>query len=227
MNDAPSTPVGPERPSEVQASYDRVAAEYARRIAGELANKPADRALLDRFAAPLAGAGLVADVGCGPGHVAAYLAERGVEVCGLDLSPVMVAEARRLHPGLAFAVGDLLGLPAPDGAWAGAVAYYSLIHLPRLSVAPALRELSRALRPGGSLFVAFHVGEEVRHLEEWWGQPVSLDFVFFTVEEMRGYLREAGFRVEEVTEREPYPDVEAQTRRAYVLATKPADVHGA
>jgi SAM-dependent methyltransferase len=134
----------------------------------------------------------------------------------------MVAQARALHPELPFIVGDLAALDTPDGAWAGAVAYYSLIHLPRAAVAAALRETARALRPGAPLLVAFHVGDETRHLDDWWGHPVHLDFLFFGVDEMAGYLREAGFVVETVTEREPYPEVEAQTRRAYLLAMKPA-----
>jgi SAM-dependent methyltransferase len=217
-------PTADEPPSRdnVRASYDRVASEYARRIAGELANKPLDRALLDALAERVRGAGPVADLGCGPGHVARYLADRGADVFGLDLSPEMVARARGLHPGIPFAVGDLAALDSADGAWAGAVAYYSLIHLPRDAVAAALREIARALRPGAPLLVAFHVGEETRHMDEWWGLPVNIDFIFFGVEEMSGWLREAGFVVEAVTEREPYPDVEAQTRRAYVLATTPA-----
>jgi SAM-dependent methyltransferase len=216
-------PTADEPPSreDVRASYDRVAGEYARRIAGELANKPLDRALLDAFADRVRGAGPIADLGCGPGHVARYLADRGADVFGLDLSPEMVAQARALHPEIPFVVGDLVALDAADGAWAGAVAYYSLIHLPRGAVAAALRGIARALRPGAPLLVAFHVGDETRHMDEWWGHPVNIDFIFFGVDEMTGWLREAGFTVEEVTEREPYPDVEAQTRRAYVLAAKP------
>jgi SAM-dependent methyltransferase len=218
----PPTADEPPLRDNVRASYDRVAGEYARRIAGELANKPLDRALLDAFAGRVRGAGPVADLGCGPGHVARYLADRGADVFGMDLSPEMVARARGLHPGIPFVVGDLAALDAADRAWAGAVAYYSLIHLPRGTVAAALREIARALRPCAPLLVAFHVGEETRHMDEWWGLPVNIDFIFFGVEEMSGWLREAGFLVEAVTEREPYPDVEAQTRRAYVLATKPA-----
>ena len=38
------------------------------------------------------------EVGCGPGHVTAYLAEAGADATGLDLSPGMVAEARRRFP---------------------------------------------------------------------------------------------------------------------------------
>ena len=54
------------------------------------------------------------------------------------------------------------------------------------------------------------------------GQPVALDFWFYTPEQMRGWLEAAGYTVEEVLEREPYaPEVEHQSRRAYVVARKP------
>ena len=69
--------------------------------------------------------------------------------------------------------------------------------------------------------LAFHIGQGVVHLDEWWGQRVALDFVFFTRQEMEGGLRSAGFEIEEVIEREPYPDVEHPSRRAYIFARKP------
>lgn len=57
--------------------------------------------------------------------------------------------------------------------------------------------------------------------DDMWGTPVSIDFVFYERAEMEGCLQEAGFVVEESIEREPYaPEVEAQTRRGYVLARK-------
>jgi hypothetical protein len=58
----------------------------------------------------------------------------------------------------------------------------------------------------------------VLHLDELWGAPVSLDFVFFEPDEMAGLLRGAGFEVTELVQRDPYPEVEVQTRRAYVFA---------
>jgi SAM-dependent methyltransferase len=212
----------PLDPARVRASYDRLAGEYAAHVAGELEHKPFDRALLDRFAARVRDAGPVADVGCGPGHVAAYLHVRGVDVRGVDLSPEMVGQARARFPGIPFHVGDMTALGAADASSAGAVAFYSLIHLPRDRVAAAVGELRRVLRPGGLLLAAFHVGEEIRHLDDLWGVPISLDFVFFTTEEMLGHLRAAGFEVESREERDPYPDVEAQTRRCYVLARVPS-----
>lgn len=205
----------------VQSSYDRVADEYVRRIVAELADKPLDRQLLDEFAARLRDAGRCCDMGCGPGHVARYLHERGVAIMGVDLSSAMVDRARQLTPEVAFEQGDMLHLNVPDAAWAGIVAFYSLIHIARPEMHAALGELKRTLQPGGVLFIAFHIGDETIHLDEWWGHPVDVDFHFFQPGEMERFLRGAGFIVERTIERDPYPNVEHASRRAYIFARKP------
>jgi SAM-dependent methyltransferase len=161
----------------VAADYDRIADEYARHIYAELAGKPFDRKLLDRFAT-LVGGGRVCDVGCGPGHVARYLHERGCDVFGIDLSPRMVQLAAKLNPGVEFRVGDLRSLQLPNGSLAGIVAFYSLIHLRADQLAPALAELRHVLRPGGRLLLAVHQGDEPRRPGELWGIPVALQFNF-------------------------------------------------
>lgn len=206
---------------DVQTSYDRVAEEYIKRIFDELKHKPLDCQLLDRFAASVQSLGPVCDLGCGPGHVARYLSEHQVQVCGVDLSPEMVKRAQQLNPGIEFKQGNMLSLDIEDDAWGGIAAFYSLIHIPRSEVVRALREMKRALRPEGWLLLAFHIGDDTLHLEEWWGQKVSVDFFFFRPNEMAEHLTSVGFEIEEMIEREPYPDVEHQSRRAYIFARKP------
>ena len=208
-----------DRIKQTRAAYDEVAAEYSSRIYGELTGKPLDRALLDVFAESVAPGSRVCDAGCGPGHVARYLRDRGVNVFGVDLSPGMVAEASRLNPDIEFRAGDFCELDT-TASLAGIVAFYSLIHLDRDRVNSALAKLSEALKPNGMLFIAFHIGEGELHRDEWWGHTVSVDFAFFGVDEMRGYLLEAGFTLEWVVEREPYADVEHPSRRAYILARR-------
>jgi SAM-dependent methyltransferase len=207
--------------NDVQTSYDRVADEYVARLFQELEHKPLDRQLLDRFAEKVQSIGPACDIGCGPGQVARYLHERGVRVSGVDLSPMMVEAARRLNPGIEFEQADMRTLKFEDEALGGITAFYSIIHIPRLEVVAALVELKRVLRPGGLLLLSFHIGDDSMHLDEWWGQQVSVDFFFFRTEEMKGYLSQAGFEVVEIVEREPYPDVEHQSRRAYIFAAKP------
>ncbi|MFD5325227.1 class I SAM-dependent methyltransferase [Streptomyces sp. NPDC127092] len=203
----------------VRRSYDAVAEEYRVRIGDELDGKPLDRALLGALAEQAGDGARLADLGCGPGHVSAWLAGRGATVVGVDLSPAMVAIGRERHPEVEFREGDLLRLPAGDGEFDAAVALYSLIHLAPDELAPALTEIRRVLRPGGGLLVAFHIGTEVRNLTEWWGHEVDVDFHFLEPSAVASALREAGFRIEARLERAPYPH-EAETRRACLLARR-------
>jgi SAM-dependent methyltransferase len=145
----------PKKLADFQSSYDLLAEEYAARIYDELKGKPLDRELLDRFAARLHRAGRVCDLGCGPGHVARYIYDRGVDVFGLDLSPKMVEQARKLNPGIEFRQGNMLLLDAKDAAWSGALAFYSIIHIPRIEVPRVLSEIHRVLSPAGSYFSRF------------------------------------------------------------------------
>lgn len=209
----------------VRESYDRVADEYARRIFNELLHKPLDRELLNRFAAAVVANGQVCDMGCGPGHVARYLRDAGASVFGLDLSPAMLEQARQLNPDISFCEGNMLALDLPDGALAGIAAFYAIVNIPGESLPQAFREMERVLQPRWLLLLAFHIGEEALHEEELWGRPISMDFYLFPTSTIRELLEAAGLVIEEVIERGPYaPEVEYQSRRAYIFARKPGSL---
>lgn len=210
-----------EQQTELAASYDRVARQYAAEYCDELGRKPFDRALLDEFAADVRGRGLVCELGCGPGQVARYLRDRGVEMCGIDLSPEMVNHARRLNPDITFTQGDMLALDAADAAFAGLVSFYAVIHLRREEVVRALKEMWRVLRPDAPVLLSFHGGAGELRRAEWYGEPVSVFVTLFSGEEMSGYLTAASFGVEQVSTREPYP-FEYPTPRLYARARKAA-----
>jgi SAM-dependent methyltransferase len=197
--------------------YDSVADEYARQLYDELAGKPFDRDLLEHFSQTV-GAGRVCDVGCGPGQVTRFLHERGCEAFGVDLSPRMVEVATSLNPGIEFRVGDLRRLPVEEGTLAGIVCFYSLIHLESDQLGPALVRLRRSLRPSGRLLLGVHEGRETREPGQLWGIPVALRFTFFTYEDVKAALLEAGFTIEQITHRAPYPEVEVETERLYATA---------
>lgn len=208
---------------DVLASYNSIAEDYACHYFDELSKKPFDRSLLARFAELIPQAGQICDMGCGPGHVARFLFERGVDVIGIDISPAMVEVARRLNPGLTFERGDMLHLQFPEDRFAGIAAFYSLIHIDRSRIPQALGELLRVLTPGGRLLAAFHVGEGEVHRQEFLGRSVSFHASFFGIEEMKASAEEAGFRIEEILRRPPY-DFEYPSQRAYLLARKPDHV---
>jgi ubiquinone/menaquinone biosynthesis C-methylase UbiE len=206
----------------IQQSYDSVADAYARNIFTELNNKPLDRELLTRFAARVKGKGDVCDMGCGPGHIARHLRDAGATVFGLDLSSGMLEQARRLNPDLAFRQGNMLALDLPDATLAGIAAFYAIVNLPRESLPLVFGELARVLRPDGLLFLAFHIGDETLHRDAWFDRPIDMDFHFLQPLAIQGDLEAAGFTVEELIERDPYaPEVEHQSRRAYIFARRP------
>ena len=204
-----------------QTSYDAVAPNYAERFKDEMDDKPFDRRCLDRLAKEVGDLGPICDLGCGPGQIARYLHRKGVKTLGVDLSPNMIAEAQRLNPEIHFHQGDMLSLPDADDSWGGIAAFYCIIHILREQIVDALREMRRVLRPGGVLLITFHIGSEVKHLDEWWEKPVNLDFAHYEPPEMENWLSAAGFELEETLVREPNPEVEVATQRAYLFARKP------
>lgn len=207
---------------DTQASYDRVAVQYGERYKDEMDDKPFDRDCLHRLAREVGDLGPICDMGCGPGQIARYLYRQGVKTLGVDLSPNMVAEAQRLNPEIHFHQGNMLSLPDPDNSWGGIAAFYCIIHIPREQIVEALLEMKRVLKPGGIFLVTFHIGTEIKHLDEWWEKPVNLDFAFYLPSEMEAWLKEAGYELEEILIREPNPEVEVATQRAYLFAKKPA-----
>jgi ubiquinone/menaquinone biosynthesis C-methylase UbiE len=187
----------------VRRGYDEIADEYVAHIADELKDKPFDRELLDRFAARLQGAGPVCDLGCGPGHVARYLQDRGTDVFGVDLSPGKIAAASRLHPRIRFQQGNMLALEIANASLAAVLSFYAIVNLPRADVNIALGEMSRVLQRDGLLQLAFHAGDEMLHRDESWRKPVDLDFLFFRTSDIEAALVAAGFEIEDLPNETP------------------------
>lgn len=203
---------------DIRQSYDSAALAYAEHLSDELAGKPLDRHLLNRFAEATRGRGLVVDLGCGPGHVARYLSEQGVAVLGVDLSAQMIVAARTRNPDLDFRVEDMTSLSASDASLAGVILFYSIVHLRQNELPSLFKEVRRTLIDGGLALLAFHAGEEVIHRDELFGAPVSLDFVCHITERVVEALHMARLEVIEQILRRPYAEVEYASRRCYLLA---------
>jgi len=210
---------GSGRHDRTRRSYDAVAEKYAEGFRDELAYKPLDRALLTCLIEQTGQGAPIADLGCGPGHVSAWLASHGATAVGIDLSAGMIAVARRDYPGAEFRQGDFLALPAGDGEFGAAVALYSVIHLEPGELRRAFTEIHRVLRPAGLLLVAFHIGSEVRHVTNWLGHGVDVDFRFLEPGHVASAMEGAGLGVEARLERINYPE-EHDTRRGYLLARR-------
>jgi len=185
--------------SDTRTSYDIDASGYAEKVRGLLDGSPYLRASLALFAELVrdAGGGPVADVGCGPGYVTRHLHDLGVDAFGIDISPEMIAIARRDYPDLRFEVGTMTDLDLADGSVTGVLAFWSVIHVPDDSMPGVFGQFRRVLRSGGPLLVGFHVGDETRHTSEGYsGRFISVDSYRRRPDQMARWLREAGFTIE-------------------------------
>lgn len=178
-----------------RASYDAIAADYAEFFADELDARPLDRAMLAAFAELAGAGGPVADVGCGPGRVTVLLHDLGLDAYGVDLSPGMLAVARKRYPHLRFEQGTMTALDVADGGLAGLVAWYSVIHIAPDQRPAVFAEFRRALAPGAPLLLAFQVGDEALHVAEALGHAISLEFQRLRPERIAAELTSAGFAV--------------------------------
>ncbi|WP_035795158.1 class I SAM-dependent methyltransferase [Kitasatospora mediocidica] len=189
-----------DRPADldvVRESYDLVADNYAHMVAttgmGDIRRHPWLKASIDAFADTVGGLGPVLDVGCGPGTVTGYLAERGLDVSGVDLSPRMIENARRLYPQCRFSVASTTELDLGEASLGGVLGWWSLFNLPRDVLPQVLAHFAYALKPGGHFIAGTHVGDEdTVRTEAYGGVPVRWTTHKWRPEQLVDLIEQAG-----------------------------------
>jgi len=100
-------------------------------------------------------AGRALDAACGTGRHTEYLCARGFDTTGVDLTPEMLAIARRKVPAAQFIAGDVSSLEFPDATFDVAVCALALEHYADLH--PSVAGLARVVRAGGAIIIStFH-----------------------------------------------------------------------
>ena len=207
--------------NKIERMYDIVAKEYSETFSGEHEKKPKDQEILRRFSREIGDKKPVWDFGCGPGQTIKYLKGLGIEISGLDLSEEILEQARTINPEIHFRKGNILELEFENVSIAGIVAFYAIVHFTEEQVGVAFGEVFRVLKPGGIFLFTYHIGKETIHVEEFLGKKVDIELMLFKTDFICRCLKKTGFKIIDVIERESYPGVEYETRRAYVFAIKP------
>lgn len=210
--------------SRARAVFEVAAGSYVQ-FAGTDINSatehPIDQSLLGAFIEMIKGPSFlrVADVGCGPGRVASFMADRGLNVVGVDVSPAMLAIAMTAHPQVQFAQGQLDALPFESGGLAAVVCWYSIIYTPEDRLVETFEELARVLTPGGHLLLAFQAEGEPLHREDAFGSGLPLTSYRHSVSDVVGLLEESGFRISATVIRAPELEHET-TSQGFIVASR-------
>jgi len=147
--------------------------------------------------------GKVLDLGCAYGRDAEIFSKRGFQVTGVDFSRTMIKKARARVPQATFRATDVrhmkFGPNSFDGIWALAI----LLHLPKRSIPGVLHTLHKILRPGGTLFIGTYLGKGEGLVKDVRYDNVSKYYSYFSAEEMKALLRQAGFSIVKFVPRRP------------------------
>ncbi len=186
------------RDAAVVAAYDEVAEAYADASLPAWEDAEFDRWLLQRVTVWSHG-WPVADVGCGPGHTTAFLAEQGAEIVGSDASAAMIAEARNRYPNLEFEVTPFTHFMRPRTAagWGAIVAWSVIGQSAASEVTPLLTQLTSTLRLGGLLVLKAEVGGEALPETDWFGVKVPVPQVLHEPKQLIAAAGASGLTVVE------------------------------
>ena len=204
-----------------RGAYDAVAAVYADLFQDTLDDRPAERGLLAAFAEVVrrGPAGPVADLGCGPGHIAAHLRRLGLPVLGVDQSAAMLAIGRARYPEVRFTLGSIIRLGLADGSCRRVLSRSSVIHLPPALLPAALAEIARVLAPGGWLLLSFSATDRPEPPYEYYDHRVAAAYRWWP-DHVVSLLRSAAITETARLVENPEPDDRRQFRVAYILARK-------
>jgi len=206
--------------SAVRAAYDSAAKDYAETFGSDLLQLPLDLQLLEAFQERIGAGASVLDLGCGPGRVGHFLADRGHRVVGLDLSMEMLFVARQRFGNRLLACGDMRRIPFGSGSFSGVLAFYSVHNLARAEIGTALGEIHRVLNASGTFLVATHMGSGEVYTSEFLGHEIKpVGGTLYRADELLTALHSEGFVVEGVDYRKPLPH-EHDTQRIYVSARR-------
>jgi SAM-dependent methyltransferase len=172
-----------------------MAEEYHGLVRETWGENPFDLAMLEVFAGLVKAVDppAVADIGCGPGHVTAHLRGLGLDALGIDLSPELLAIARREYPGVDYREGSMTALDLADASLGGILARWSIIHTPPEQLPEVFAEFHRVLAPGGVLMLGFFAHTNDSRLGWQFDHTVAPAWRLST-NRLAGVLREHGFR---------------------------------
>ena len=138
----------------------------------------------------------ILDIGCGAGRDSMVFTQSGFEYTGIDASPEMLAIAKERAPSGNYHKMDFYHLEFPDNTFDGFWAAASFLHVPKAEMVTVLSEAKRVIKPGGFGFISLKEKDDLEEgmiTQERFGGVISRYFAFYTKDEFKRYIDDAGF----------------------------------
>jgi SAM-dependent methyltransferase len=163
----------------------------------------------------------VLDLGCGTGvPTARQLVDGGCQVNGVDISPVMLDQARRNVPEATFLQRDIVDAAATEDRFDAVVAFFSLLMLPRERIVEAIKDLHEVITSGGWLAIGMVEADFDDVPVPFLGAPLRVSG--WPRDQLRQVVTDAGFAVEMEDVRSyapPIPEAPPETQ-LFLLARR-------
>jgi len=204
---------------EIIKAYSICSKGYAETFYNELDDKPLDRKLYDLFADKIETNGECVELGCGPGEIAVYLHNYGLNIQAIDKSDEMIKLAKKLNSKIEFSIDDVFDLSFESNTFAGVAAPFLIVNFDDEEIDKSIKEMNRILKMNGSLLISFHIGEdEELAFDDFFESGNKIVFKLHRVEKIKKIIEENGFKITESVSKEPYEG--EQTTRAFIYASK-------
>ena len=176
---------------------------------------------IDEFIDLVAKNGKILDIGCGTGTDAGYMASKGFEIIGIDLSEEMLKAAKKKFPHIDFRIADMRKLTFDKEQFDGIFTAFSLFHLPKKDVPNVLKNLYDFLKPNGPIYITIQEGKSE---EIFINEPLKLDEKIFlnimSSKEIKELIENAGFVIIKQHRIEPIQEGEFQFAKLFTIARK-------
>ncbi|MCK4287504.1 MAG: class I SAM-dependent methyltransferase [Candidatus Lokiarchaeota archaeon] len=183
-----------EKKEIVRTGYNKVA-ERIQEISGLEKEGSEELNLLANFTSRIPLGGLILDAGCGYGVYSRYLSEK-FKVIGVDISEKQIKLAKQNAPKAEFICEDITKTNFPGESFAGILAFYSIIHVPREEHYDLLSNFFRMLKMNGVVLLVFQANDDPESYENnFFSRGVKMYWSGFDEKANLNMLKQIGFRI--------------------------------
>lgn len=168
-------------------TYNKIALKYDKEYGNDLSDTP----YIDMFLKNVNGKNIL-DIGCGPGTLSKYVADKGYNVDAIDFSEEMLKIAKERIDNVNFEKMDMRNIQT-NKKYNGIMLAYSLFHISKKEVKEVIPKYYNLLEDDGIMLIILQEGQGEMYVEEKLEKGLKKFINYYTFEEIENVLNNSGF----------------------------------